>query len=57
MITSLAPRFAVLPASETDSPDVDFLRQIGVTPLFWQVRDGDIVFDTLAETLAERLGA
>jgi hypothetical protein len=51
-LSHLPPRFAVLPASERDQPALDMLTQSGLSVLFYEERDGSVVFSELAEAVA-----
>jgi hypothetical protein len=56
-VAGLPPRFAVLPASESESPELEMLEQIQVTPVFFSVEDGAVTFRDLDALLAEHLGS
>lgn len=54
---NMPPRFAVLPTSEAQSPAMEMLDQMRVTPLFYEVGDDAVLFSELDRVLAENLGA
>jgi hypothetical protein len=52
-LPTLPPRFAVLPAAERLEPGVEFLRQAGLSVLFYEAQDGPVAFVDFEEALAE----
>ena len=53
----MPPRFAVLPASEADSPSLEMLEQMRAVPLFYEVDGGRATFADLDRLLTEHIGA
>lgn len=49
--SDLPPRFAVLPASQREAPDADFLEQAGFSLLFFEQTQQDILFIELEKAL------
>lgn len=50
----MPPRFAVLPAAEMSDPSFEMLEQMRITPLLYEVDDGDVEFldlDAALDTL------
>jgi hypothetical protein len=54
-VAGMPPRFAVMPATESRSPELDLLGQIRVVPLFYEAREGGIEFAGLDSLLAEHV--
>jgi hypothetical protein len=54
-LEGMPPRFAVLPASESESAALELLQQVRVIPLFFLVRDGRAEFPELETLLTEHL--
>jgi hypothetical protein len=52
-LPSMPPRFAVLPSTERMTSSVDFLRQAGLSVLFYTAGDAGVVFVELEEALGE----
>jgi len=52
-LPTLPPRFAVLPVSESAAASVDFLRQAGLSVLFYEWVDGQVTFVDLEKSLRE----
>jgi hypothetical protein len=52
-LPSLPPRFAVLPDAERLTSSVDFLRQAGLSVLFYTAGDSGVVFAELEEAFEE----
>jgi hypothetical protein len=53
--SDLPPRFAVLPAGESNTPEASFLEQAGLSTLFFRVEGGDILFVEL-EVALDKIG-
>jgi hypothetical protein len=53
----MPPRFAVLPATQSDSPSLEMLEQMRVVPLFYEVDDGRVRFSELDRLLAGHIEA
>ncbi len=53
--SDLPPRFAVMPATEQDAPEADFLQQAGYSVLFFTGDGQDILFIDLEKAL-EKIG-
>jgi len=53
----MPPRFAVLPATQSDSPSLEMLEQMRAVPLFYDVADGKVTFRELDRLLTEHVGA
>ena len=51
----MPPRFAVLPATESNSPSLEMLEQMRAIPLFYDVDDGHVTFSELDRLLAEHI--
>jgi hypothetical protein len=51
-LATLPPRFAVLPVSEKDAAEVDFLWQAGLSVLFYEKAEPGVVFTDLKSALA-----
>jgi hypothetical protein len=54
-VAGLPPRFAVMPRSESRSPDLEMLEQAKVVPLFFEGDSGGVEFEDLDAALAEHL--
>jgi hypothetical protein len=52
-LPSMPPRFAVLPDTERFTSSVDFLRQAGLSVLFYTAGDAGVVFVELEAALGE----
>jgi hypothetical protein len=52
-LSTMPPRFAVLPASERAEPGLDILRQAGLSVLLYEADQGGVVFLDLEATLAK----
>jgi hypothetical protein len=53
--SDLPPRFAVLPAGERGGPEADFLEQAGLSVLFFEESEEDILFADFEKVL-EKIG-
>jgi len=51
----MPPRFAVLPASESESSALEMLEQMRATPLFYEREDGTVSFQGLDAALRDHL--
>ncbi len=51
----MPPRFAVLPATESNSPSLEMLEQMRAIPLFYDAADGCVTFSELDRLLAEHV--
>lgn len=51
----MPPRFAVMPDSERDAPDLEMLEQIGVTPVFYAEHGEYVEFPDIKDAVAARL--
>jgi hypothetical protein len=52
-LPTLPPRFAVLPAAERLELGVDFLRQAGLSVLFYEAQEGAVAFVDFDKALAD----
>lgn len=50
----LPPRFAVLPTEAAEDPSFELLEQMRITPLLYEIVDGEVVFSGIA-AVVERL--
>ena len=50
---NLPPRFAVLPASQRDDPAVDMLGQAGLSTLFYEATETEVVYVELEAALKQ----
>ena len=51
-VAGMPPRFAVLPAIESNSPSLEMLEQMHATPLFYEAEGGHVTFCELDRLLA-----
>lgn len=51
----MPPRFAVLPAAESNNPSLEMLEQMRAIPLFYDIDDGRVAFNELDRLLAEHV--
>ncbi len=56
-VEGLPPRFAVLPSSESQSPELELLEQIRIVPVFFELDGGRVEFPHLEAILAQHLPA
>ncbi len=56
-VAGMPPRFAVLPARESDSPAIEMLEQMRTTPLFYEVEAGNVTFRDLDGVVGGQLRA
>jgi len=54
-VSSMPPRFAVVPAADADVDSLDMLEQMRAYPLLFDVADGTVLFRDLDKVLAAHL--